>query len=229
MIDISQVWYLRHDPGQSVLDMDGQPGFGGHMPFLNRVHCMSEDDDGVWQPDPARIKQRINQLADKIDNAGFLMLGCEKWLLDHKNLWKYHSVIRTANKTLLELGIDVKAAPYRIPDHSSHNRINRFAMIPVLPQTEAVYIVLKFLTPYWKTYLGDVLAVSPHHAHVVYMDVAWRHGSRKGKPFPQDHIIDMVRLIHGIFDKPQFVFRQYGPHVAKAIRWTLDWLGFEEE
>ncbi len=216
-----------HRVVSEVLALNGQPGFGGWMPFLHGDHIMQEKVAGDgWVLRLDRIDSRIRELADDIMWAGFIMLDTEGPLADHKNLFKYQSALWKAQGTLLDLRIPAKVGFYRIPDQSRRNSINRFAFIPALRDTDAVFIPVKGVDAKWSRYLEDVAQVSPHHAHVVYMDA---YSRQDGSEFSQEFILAVVRLAHGWLTNPHFVFRQSGPHVARAIRWTLDWLGYEEQ
>ena len=173
------------------------------------------------------IDSRIRVLADDIDRTGFLMLDSEGPLTDHENLSKYFMALTAAKETLQDLKIDAKVGFFRIPDHARNNKAHRFSMIPVLPATDAMFIAVKRTNIVWNMYLRDVHQVAPLSTQVCcYMDAVDR---RTGEPFTQTHILDVVQLAHGWFTNPHFVFRQSGLHVAQAIRWTLDWLEYEEQ
>lgn len=217
-----------HRVGSEVLALDGQPGFGGWMPFLHGDHIMKEEveGDGNWLLRMDTIDSRIRFLADDIRRAGFVMLDTEGPLADHTNLVNYQMASSRAKNTLRDLRIRSQVGFYRIPDQSRKNTINRFAFIPVLRDTDAVFIPVKGIDEKWTTYLKDVAQVSPHHEHVVYMDA---YSRKDGSEFSQEFILAVMRLAHNRFPDTKFVFRQSGPHVAQVIRWALDWLGFEEQ
>lgn len=229
IVTSSRVWHHRSPGvvGEEVLALYGEPGFGGWMTFLHSVHVAKRNDEGEWELQLDNMAARIHELAPLIRQSGFLMLDSEGPLYDHENLALYMEAVRNARTLLRNEGLyDIRMGGFRIPDHAKSNTINRLAFVPVLPHTDAVFIMVKNTGERFREYVDDVAQVAPDHSVVVYMDA---YSRINGQPFTRERVLDTVRLACLKFDNPQIVFRQEGPHVVQAIRWALDWLGYEEQ
>lgn len=224
----SQVWHARPPDimGDEVLDLYDRLGFGGYMWFLHSHTLVQQTDAGVWELRSDKIASKIHQKADLIRESGYLMCDAEAPLNDHKNLPLYVEMLKVVRAALREEGLfDIKIGIFRVPDHVSNNVVNKFAMIPTLRHSDAVFVMVKGPGDNWVNYIEDVVQVAPQHSYVWFMDA---YSRVDGQPFTQQRVLDTVRLAHGWMRNDQIVFRQQGPHVAQAIEWTLEWLGYEQ-